>query len=89
MRFADEGDLDEAATPVGDGTVSGSLLLDIGFEPLAPLRKLSMSPPAQFGGVALAALVAAAIAGLVRLASPRSSDGRAWRRCSRIPRSTP
>ena len=54
-----------------DPPSAGTLLFDIRFERLPPLRKLGLSPAARFGGVVLAALVAAALAALLRFANPR------------------
>lgn len=51
----------------GDAPVSGTLFLDIRFERLSALTKLSLSPAARFGGVLFAAFVAAALAGMLRL----------------------
>ncbi len=60
----------------GNRPVTGTLSFDVRFEPLTPLRKLSLSLPARFVGVALAGLLVAAIEVLVRLATSRPEGER-------------
>ena len=61
---------------VGDGpTASGTLLLDVRFERLSPLRKLSTSQPARLGGVMLVAGLAALLAWLLNSTFPGPAGG--------------
>ncbi|HEY2159152.1 MAG TPA: hypothetical protein VGH33_26220, partial [Isosphaeraceae bacterium] len=56
-----------SVTRVGQGEPAvGSLWIDVRFAPLPPLRKLALSPPARFGGVILAGIVAACLATFLR-----------------------
>jgi cyclic beta-1,2-glucan synthetase len=55
---------------VGDGEPAvGTVSLDSRFERLPPLRKLSTSPAARFGGVLLASLLVASLTALLRALS--------------------
>ena len=54
---------------------TGTLLIDARFEQLSPLRRLSMSLAARFGGIILAGLALSFLVGLLRATSGR----RSWR----------